>query len=395
MNNSDIISLEKQHILQTYKRPNFTLSHGEGVWLYDTNGRKYLDAGSGIAVNALGHGRREVIEAIHEAAAGLLHVSNLYHTIPQVLLAKNLCEASFADKVFFSNSGTEANEGALKFARKMANGHADKTGLVAFTGSFHGRTMGALSLTATEKYRVPFEPLVGKTSFATFNDLESARSVINDKTCGVIVEPVQGEGGVTPATPEFLTGLRELCNQHEAMLIFDEVQCGMGRTGTLWAHQGYDVTPDIMTIAKPLGGGLPIGAILVNEAVAKVIQPGDHGSTFAGGPLVCAVARVVLNQINQPAFLNEVQAKGLYFGEKLNTVVAKSPLITGARGKGLMRGLVSTIPAGEIVVEAYKHGLITLVAGEKIIRLLPPLIITKEEIDVLVERLLETLEAVG
>jgi acetylornithine/N-succinyldiaminopimelate aminotransferase len=393
----EIIALEKQYVLQTYKRPDFVLQRGEGVWLFDTEGRQYLDAGSGIAVNALGYHHALILETIRQAADGLLHVSNLYHTAPHALLARDLCQASFADRVFFCNSGTEANEGALKFARKWARaqGHNDKTGLVAFSGSFHGRTMGALAVTATPKYRAPFEPLVGPVSFAEFNNLDSARQVINAGTCAVIVEPVQGEGGVTPAMPEFLAGLRSLCDKAGALLIFDEVQCGLGRTGTLWAYQGYGVRPDMMTLAKPLAGGLPIGAVLLTQPVADTLEPGDHGSTFAAGPLVCSVARAVLNQISQPQFLADIQTKSDYLAGRLNEVAAQSNLMVGVRGKGLMWGLLSNIPAAEIVAEARQHGLIILIAGEKVVRLLPPLVITQAEIDILVERLQQTLTTVG
>ena len=393
----EIIDLEQQYVLQTYIRPDFVFERGDGVWLYDTEGNEYLDACSGIAVNALGYNNPAVTEAIKHAADGLLHVSSLYHTRPQVLLARDLCESSFADRVFFCNSGTEANEGAIKFARKFAkaNGHTDKTGLVAFTGSFHGRTMGALSLTATEKYRTPFEPLIGDVAFAEFNNLDSARQVITDKTCGVIVEPVQGEGGVTPADPEFLTGLRTLCDEMGALLIFDEVQCGLGRTGLLWAHEGYGVSPDIMTLAKPLAGGLPMGAILLTQTVADVMVPGDHASTFAAGPLVCSVAHTVFNQIASAPFLEQVRATANYLESRLREAVLPSPLIERVRGKGLMWGLVSVPPAADIVVEARNHGLIILVAGPNVVRLLPPLIINKEEVDSLIERLLETLNAVG
>ena len=393
----EIIELEQRYILQTYKRPEFVLERGEGVWLFDSEGRQYLDACSGIAVNALGYQSQTIVDAIRRGATGLLHVSNLYHTAPHALLARDLCQASFADRVFFCNSGAEANEGALKFARKWARskGHTDKTGFVAFTGSFHGRTMGALSVTATEKYRAPFEPLIGNVSFAEFNNLDSAREAIGQNTCAVIVEPVQGEGGVTPANPDFLTGLRALCNEVDALLIADEIQCGLGRTGTLWAYEGYDITPDIMTLAKPLAGGLPIGAILLTEAVAQAMEPGDHGSTFAAGPLVCTVAHAVLNHINTPEFLSQVNANSHYLATKLNNEVLPSPLIKQVRGKGLMWGLISEPPAGDIVTEARNHGLIILVAGPNVVRLLPPLTMAQAEVDMLVERLLKTLEAVG
>lgn len=393
----DIIELEHKYVLQTYKRPDFVLESGEGVWLYNSDGREYLDGGSGIAVNALGYQNQAIIGALRQAADSLIHVSNLYHTAPQALLARDLCENSFADRVFFSNSGAEANEGALKFARKWARtqGHTDKTGIVAFTGSFHGRTMGALACTATEKYRKPFEPLIGDVSFAQFNDLDSARRAITDKTCAVIIEPVQGEGGVTPADPAFLTGLRQICDETGALLIFDEIQCGLGRTGTLWAYEGYHVTPDMMTLAKPLAGGLPIGAILLTQNVADALGPGDHGSTFAGGPLICTVARSVFRHVNTTVFLQQVKTHGDYLAAQLNDRVVVSPLIEQVRGKGLMWGLVSAPPAAEIMVEARKHGLIVLVAGPNVVRLLPPLTISTDEIDELVDRLVKTLEAVG
>jgi predicted acetylornithine/succinylornithine family transaminase len=393
----EIINLEKKYVAPTYIRPEFVFEHGQGVWLVDAEGNEYLDACSGIAVNALGYRNDVIVDAVREGAEGLLHVSNLYHTAPQTLLARDLCEASFADRVFFCNSGTEANEGALKFARKFArvNGHSDKTNVVAFTGSFHGRTMGSLACTATEKYRVPFGPLMGDVTFAEYNNLNSAREIISGRTCAVIVEPVQGEGGVTPAEPEFLAGVRKLCDEVGALLIFDEVQCGLGRTGSLWAHEGYSVTSDMMTLAKPLAGGLPMGAILLTDTVAKTIQPGDHASTFAGGPLVSTVARAVFSQISHPDFLAAVKIRSGYLAAELNELVARTPLINGVRGKGMMWGLLSTIPAAEIVAEACNHGLIILIAGEKVVRLLPPLIISEEEIDMLVERLEATLETVG
>jgi acetylornithine/N-succinyldiaminopimelate aminotransferase len=396
-NPPDIIRIEQEYVLQTYPRPDFVLTHGDGVWLYDDRGRQYLDAGSGIAVNALGYRNELLVNSIRQSADGLLHVSNLYHTAPHALLARDLVEASFADRVFFCNSGTEANEGAIKFARKWAraNGHTNKSGLVAFTGSFHGRSMGALSLTATEKYRVPFEPLIGNVSFAQFNNLDSARERITPQTCGVIVEPVQGEGGVTPATSEFLQGLRAICNQVGALLIFDEVQCGLGRTGTLWAYEGYGVEPDLLTLAKPLAGGLPMGAVLLTQQVADAIVPGDHASTFAGGPLISTVARAVFQEISQPDFLSRVQAVGSYLESQLRQELAGSPLITEVRGKGLMWGLVSVPPALDVLDAARSLGLIVLMAGPNVVRLLPPLTISRAEVDELVHRLLKALDDLG
>ncbi len=394
MNTSQLIALEKQFLVQTYKRPDFIPTHGEGIWLYDKEGNRYLDAGAGIAVNALGYGDSTIQEAIQQASTGLIHLSNKYHNEPMILLARDLCESCFADRVFFSNSGTEANEGAFKFARKYARTileREDKTGIVAFTGSFHGRTMGAVAATSTEKYRLPFVPVMPGVTFVQFNDIESARAAIDEHICAVIVEPVQGEGGVTSAQSEFLTALRQRCDEMDALLIFDEIQCGMGRTGTLWAHQGMGVEPDIMTVAKPIAGGLPMGAILATQAVAEAIGVGDHGSTFAGGPFISHVARAVFAKISNPKFLAQVVEKGNYLERGLQHLVKTSPLLTEVRGRGMMRGLVATIPAAEAVKTAQAHGLLILVAGERVIRLLPPLVINAQEIDLLLEKLQATL----
>jgi predicted acetylornithine/succinylornithine family transaminase len=294
-------------------------------------------------------------------------------------LARRLVENSFADKVFFCNSGAEANEAALKFARKWAKVEIGKTNIVAFSGSFHGRSMGALSVTYKEKYRQPFEPLVPGVSFGTFNDLDSAGQAIDDNTCAVIVEPIQGEGGVHPATPEFLQGVRRLCDEHRALLIFDEVQCGLGRTGELWAHQSYGVTPDIMTLAKPLAGGLPIGATLVTQKVAEVMKPGDHGSTFAAGPLVCRAAQVVFDRVNRPEFLQQVQENGAYLRHRLQTL--ESEKIVNVRGAGLLVGLELNTAVAPLITDARERGLLIISAGDNTLRLAPPLIITKEQID--------------
>ena len=313
------------------------------------------------------------------------------------LLARDLCETSFADRVFFCNSGSESVEGAVKFARKYAKvvlEKPDKYEIVAFEGSFHGRSMGALSITATEKYRTPFEPLIGGVKFAPFNDVESALKTITDKTCAVVVEPVQGEGGINPATPEFLAALRKRCDEVDAVLIFDEVQCGIGRTGSLWAHQDYAVEPDIMTAAKPIAGGLPMGAILAKQKVADAMAPGDHGSTFGGGLLVSHVARSVFGTISNPEFLGELQEKSDRLAAGLQNLVENSPLLDSVRGKGMMWGLVANAdtPAGDIVKVAQNHNLLILVAGGNVVRLLPPLSISNEEIDYLVEKLGQVLK---
>jgi acetylornithine/N-succinyldiaminopimelate aminotransferase len=388
-----LIQDEHDVILQTYKRPPFVLVHGQGVHVFDSTGKSYLDWVAGIAVNALGYGDKDVQAVINQQlATGLIHTSNLYHTVPHVELAKLLTEKSFADRVFFTNSGTEANEGAIKFARKVAyeKGYHDKTELVSFSNAFHGRTMGSLSLTPKEKYQTGFKPLLPAIRGAVFNDIESARAVINANTAGVLIEPIQGEGGINVATPEFLAELRTLCDEHDALLIFDEIQCGMGRTGTLWAHEAYDVKPDIMTLAKPLAGGLPIGAILVTNAVASAIQVGNHGSTFAGNPFVTSVAKHVLERLSAPEFLAHVREVGGYLQEKLKSLT--HPDIVEVRGRGLMVGLEFKREVDPIIQAGYEHGLLLVNAGTHVIRFVPPLIIEKHHVDTLYDKLTLILE---
>jgi predicted acetylornithine/succinylornithine family transaminase len=394
MDKQAIIQAEADFILHTYNRPEIVFTHGEGMHLFDTDGNKYLDFTSGIAVTSLGHSDPDWVTAVTQQAAQLTHVSNLFHTAPQAQLAQKLVENSFADKVFFCNSGAEANEAALKFARKYARTQAQsptaKTKIVAFTGGFHGRTMGSLSATYKAQYREPFAPLVPGVVFAPFNDLATARAAIDDETCAVIVEPIQGEGGVNPATPHFLQALRAACDAHHVLLIFDEVQCGLGRTGTLWSHQQFGVVPDIMTLAKPLAGGLPIGAVLVTQAVADMIQPGDHGSTFAAGPLVCAAANVVFDKVNQPGFLQAVQENGAYLKHRLQTLELEE--IIEVRGHGLLVGVVLNQPAAPIMAAARAKGVLILTAGDDVLRLAPPLIVTKSEIDTAVSTIAACLE---
>jgi predicted acetylornithine/succinylornithine family transaminase len=389
----DVIAAEAKYIVQSYVRPEVVFSHGQGVYLYDTTGRRYLDFAAGIAVNALGHSDPAWVHAVTEQAARLTHVSNLYHTQPQVELARRLVENSFADRVFFNNSGSEANETALKFARKVASTHfsPEKSQIVAFERGFHGRTMGALSVTHKVKYRKPFVPLVPGVTFVPYNDLVAAQEAINHQTCAVIIEPIQGEGGIHAAEPAFLAGLRTWCDQHNALLIFDEVQCGLGRTGHLWAHLASGVLPDIMTLAKPLAGGLPIGVALMTEAVAEVIQPGDHGSTFAGGPLVCHAAVVVFDRINQPVLLESVRAKGTYLQERLCQL--ESQHVAAVRGAGLLVGVELNIPAAPIIASAREQGLILINSGENVLRLCPPLIVEQAHIDQAVMTIRECLNA--
>ncbi len=389
-----ILQFDQDYVAQTYKRAPFVLVHGEGATVFDSDGHPYLDWVAGIAVNALGYGDKGLAQAIQSAATGLIHTSNLYATAPQAELAKLLVEKSFADRVFFTNSGTEANEGALKFARKVQyeKGLTDKTEVVCFSNAFHGRTLGSLSLTPKEKYQKPFHPLMPGVQEAIFNSLDSAKAHINAHTAAVIVEPIQGEGGINMATPEFLKGLRHLCGQHGAVLIFDEIQCGVGRTGKLWAHEHFDVTPDIMTLAKPLAGGLPIGAILMTETVASAMHPGEHGSTFSGGPLVTGVAKYVVERISQPEFLMQVSEVGDYLLERLSEI--NSPLIKEVRGKGLMAALELTVDVSPVVEAGYQHGLLLVNAGANIIRFVPPLIVEKAHVDTLVEKLTGILSAI-
>jgi predicted acetylornithine/succinylornithine family transaminase len=389
------MQLEQEHIVQSYKRAPFVLSHGQGMTLYDTDGNAYHDWVAGIAVNALGYSDAGFVRAIQEAAAGLIHTSNLYYTAPQAELAAMICAQSFADRVFFTNSGTEAVEGALKFARKVAydNGDTVRKEIVCFRDAFHGRTLGSLSITPKDKYQKPFHPLMPGVIVAEYNDLDSVRAVISERTAAVILEPVQGEGGIHPATPEFLQGVRELAQQHGALLIFDQIQCGMGRTGTLWSSEPSGVTPDIQTIAKALGNGLPIGAILVTEAVASHIHPGDHGSTFAGNPFTTTVARYVFETISQPAFLSSVRETGAYLKERLEEI--NSPLIKEVRGRGLMIGLELTIETPKIIEAGYQHGLMLVNAGTNVIRFVPPLIAQKDDVDSMIDKLTTILSNAG
>lgn len=389
MDAEEIKALDERYVVHTYARAPFVLERGEGVRLYDTEGKAYLDFVSGIAVNALGHGHPAVRQAIAEQMEKLMHVSNLYHTIPQARLAQMLVESCFADKVYFCNSGAESVEAAIKFARKWARtqGFPQKTEFITFSGGFHGRTMGALSLTPREHYQDPFRPLMPGAKVATFNDLASVETLLDNKTCAVIVEPLQGEGGVHPADPEFLKGLRTLCDRNGSLLIFDEVQCGLGRTGTLWAHQFYGVTPDLMTVAKPLGGGLPMGATLMTQAVADCIAPGDHGSTFAANPVVCAAAQAVLKTISDPAFLEHVRWAGSYLSEGLADLQAKYPCIREIRGRGLIWGVELNMPAAPVIQAGYTLGILTLNAGPQVLRLLPPLIVERADLDEALEKL--------
>ena len=392
---AEVIQKDKQFSVPVAGRPDFVLARGEGVTLFDTDGKAYTDWVAGIAVNALGYGDKEVMDAVgKQMDSGLVHVSGLYHTQAMVELAELLCANSFADKVYFCNSGAEANEGALKFARKLAyvNEKANKTNFVSFTQAFHGRTMGALAMTPTDKYQKPFKPMVPGAVVGEFNNIASAREVIDQDTVAVIVEPIQGEGGINVATAEFLQALRQLCDEHGALLIFDEIQCGLGRTGDLWAHSFAGVSPDIMTLAKPLAGGLPVGAILTTDEVARAMNPGDHGSTFSGGAVVMRAAEVVVNRVLSPGFMEQVKEVGDYLLERLAEL--NSPHITDVRGRGLMAGIELDVPPGDIVKAGYERGLLLVSSGANVIRFVPPLIVQKQHVDELIEKLMLILEGV-
>lgn len=387
----------EESILHTYNRFPVMFDHGEGCYLYDTEGKKYLDFAAGIAVNALGYHYPGYDDALKSQIDKLTHISNLYYNEPMSEAGEKLIKASGLSKAFFTNSGTEAIEGALKAARKYSytkyGKEAGRFEIIAMNHSFHGRSMGALSVTGTEHYREPFEPLIGGVKFADFNDLESVKAQITDKTCAVITEVVQGEGGIYPAQKEFLEGLRALCDEKDIILIFDEIQCGMGRTGYYFAWQSYGVQPDVMTCAKALGCGVPVGAFVLGEkAAAASLVPGDHGTTYGGNPFVCAAVSKVFDIFEQDNILAHVQELTPYLEEKLDALVDKYPIVAARRGKGFMQGLVITgTTVGSIVTKALENGLLVISAGSDVLRLVPPLVITKENIDEMVEKLEKSL----
>ena len=387
----------EENILHTYNRFPVMFDHGEGCYLYDTEGKKYLDFAAGIAVNSLGYHYSGYDEALKAQIDKLTHISNLYYNEPMSEAGEKLVKASGLSKAFFTNSGTEAIEGALKAARKYAytkyGKEAEKYEIIAMNHSFHGRSMGALSVTGTEHYREPFEPLIGGVKFADFNDLDSVKAQITDKTCAIITEVVQGEGGIYPAEKEFLEGLRALCDEKDIILIFDEIQCGMGRTGYYFAWQSYGVKPDVMTCAKALGCGVPVGAFVLGEKAASAsLIPGDHGTTYGGNPFVCAAVSKVFDIYEKDDILAHVQELTPYLEEKLDKLVDKYPVVAARRGKGFMQGLVITgTTVGSIVTKALENGLLVISAGSDVLRLVPPLVITKENIDEMVEKLEKSL----
>lgn len=393
MKNSYIETAEES-LLHTYNRYQIVLEKGEGVYLYDTEGKKYLDFAAGIAVCSLGYGHPKYVEALKGQMERLLHTSNLFYSVPAANAAEYLKKASEMDRVFFTNSGTEAIEGALKAARKYAyTKQSGRYEFIAMNHSFHGRSMGALSVTGTEQYREPFEPLIDGVKFAEYNNLESVKALVSDRTCAVILEPVQGEGGIYPAEQSFLEGLRKLCDEQDILLIFDEIQCGMGRTGTMFAWQGYGVRPDIMTMAKAVGNGVPVGAFAMTEKIAEAsLKPGDHGTTYGGNPFVCAAVDTVLQIFEKEEILKHVQEVSGYLEMRLNQLVEESSVVKERRGKGLMQGLVLNKPVAEVIQKGMEQGLITISAGGNVLRLVPPLVITKVHVDEMIEKLTKALE---
>lgn len=371
-------------LLGLYKRPPIQIVRGEGVRLFDAEGRAYLDFVAGIAVNAFGYNDHGLIAAITAAAqGGLIHVSNLYHTRPAEALAERLVALSFADRVFFCNSGAEANEGAFKFARKWARtvGGPSKHEIVSLRGAFHGRLFASVAATDRPQYRVPFRPLAGGISIAE-RDIDALAGILNPETAAaLVVEPVQGEGGVRVLDPGFLRELRALTTERQVALIFDEVQCGMGRTGTLFAYEQAQVEPDLLTLAKPIAGGLPMGAVLLRESVAAAMQPGEHGTTFGGGPFVASVASYALDRIAEPSFLEQVRENGQYIGERLHDIMQRNDAVRAVRGVGFIWGVDVAGPAGPVVARALDAGLLICTAGEHTLRLLPPLVMSRTDLD--------------
>jgi predicted acetylornithine/succinylornithine family transaminase len=367
----------------TYKRDGAPLTEGKDVYLYDADGNKYLDFGTGIAVNALGHAHPALVKTIREQGKMLLHSSNLYFSQTQIALARLLLKKSFGDRVFFCNSGTEANEAAIKFSRKWAKTNSpDRYHVLSFTGGFHGRTYGALSATAQEKFHTGFEPILQGFHYAPFNDIENTKKLLDQYSfAAVIVEPIQGESGIYSATKEFLQFLREYTQQNSIALIFDEIQCGMGRTGTLWAYEQYKVIPDMMTLAKPVGGGLPLGVVVCKEDIALALSPGDHGTTFGGNPVACALGATVLDIISKKPFLKEVKLKGEYLKKKLNALKEKFDIIQEIRGSGLIIGIQLREDPLPYISKCKQQGLLVVKAGHNTIRMLPPLIVKTGEID--------------
>ncbi|MBP8969447.1 MAG: aspartate aminotransferase family protein [Lachnospiraceae bacterium] len=394
MNMQEYIDQAEKDLLHTYNRYQIVLDHGEGVHLYDMNGKEYLDFVAGISVFALGYGNKEYNDTLKNQIDKVIHTSNYYYNMPAIEAARALKKYSGMDRVFFTNSGAEAIEGAIKTARKygfLKDGRTDHE-IIAMNHSFHGRTMGALSVTGNPHYRDAFEPGIGNIRFAEYNDLESVKALVNDKTIAILLETVQGEGGLTPASEEFLKGIRQICDENDILMMLDEIQCGMGRTGYPFAYMKYGIKPDVMTCAKALGCGVPIGAFCMTEKVGQAsLVAGDHGTTYGGNPLCCAAAAKVLEIMERDNIPAKAKEAGDYLWEKLDEVMAEFDCITEHRGRGLLQGLVFDKPVGDIINRALDKGLILINAGTNIIRFVPALIISKSDIDEMIKILKEAI----
>ena len=397
MNKQEYIDTAEQELLHTYNRFSLVLDHGEGVYLYDTDKKAYLDFAAGIAVCALGYSNEAYKNALKDQVDKLLHTSNLYYNVPTIEAAKKALKASGMDRIFFTNSGTEAIEGAIKAAKKYAytrDGHAGHE-IIAMKHSFHGRSIGALSVTGNAHYQEPFAPLMPGVKFAEYNNLESVKELVTDKTCAVIMETVQGEGGIYPADPAFIEGVRRLCDEKDILLILDEIQCGMGRTGEMFAWQNYGVKPDIMTCAKALGCGVPVGAFFLTQRVVdKSLAPGDHGTTYGGNPFVGAAVSAVFDQFKACDILGHEKEVAPYLEQKLDELVEKYDFLVTRRGKGLMQGVVCKLPVGKVAAAALEQGLIVITAGADVLRFVPPLVIEKQHVDEMIEKLEKALLSV-
>lgn len=390
MKKQEYMDAAEQRLLHTYNRFSMVLDHGKDVYLYDTDGKEYLDFAAGIAVCALGYGNEEYKQALKNQVDSLLHTSNLYYNVPIIKAAKKALAASCMDRIFFTNSGTEAIEGAIKAAKKYAytrDGHAGHE-IIAMKNSFHGRSIGALSVTGNAHYQEPFAPLMPGVKFAEFNNLDSVKDLVTEKTCAIIMETVQGEGGIYPAEPAFLEGIRALCDEKDILLILDEIQCGMGRTGKMFAWQNYGVKPDIMTCAKALGCGVPVGAFFMTQEVAdRSLVPGDHGTTYGGNPFVGAAVSTVFDLFEKQHILEHVNSVSAYFEQKLDELVEKYDFLVARRGMGLMQGVVCGLPVGKVAAEALVQGLVVITAGADVLRFVPPLVIEKKHVDEMIPKL--------
>ena len=396
MNTQEIITTAEEHLFHTYNRYQISLDRGEGVHLYDADGKEYVDFGAGIAVFALGYNNKEYNDALKAQIDKLIHTSNYFYNEPAAKAAKAITEVSGMDRVFFTNSGTEAIEGAIKLAKKYAylkDGSTDHE-IIAMQHSFHGRSMGALAVTGNRHYQEAFGPMIPGIKFAQYNNLASVEELVNDKTCAIIFETVQGEGGIYPAKPEVIKGVRKLCDEKGILLILDEIQCGMGRTGTMFAYEQYGVKPDILTVAKALGCGVPVGAFLAREEVAKALVPGDHGTTYGGNPLACAAAVKVLELFKKQNVLDNVKKVSAYLEKKLDEIVAEYDYVVERRGLGLMQGLEINTDVKDlkkVIAACLDNGLILFTAGTNVIRFVPPLVISEADVDEMITKLKKAL----